>query len=335
MEQISTFCGRAASARYAFPARARTTAREPFGRRRGRCSRRAASRHPVRRGRFPSRGRGRGAPSRARAISDGIVGSTDAAIDAFPHVWLRMGEVGGLFAALKERAIGEMAMIGAMTRPEFADLQLDWASSARRRARAALSSRRQRLAGGARRHLRARRRPHCRREEVAPRLAAPAGLLGARPVSPEDQADIALGARLVETLSDFDAGQGAVVANGRVLAIRAAEADGRSPVAELRASGRLRLKGAGMLVVAQKRGQDLPLDMPAIGPLTIEGAAGPSCAASRSPPAGSSSSSASAAPATPTPRGCSSSVFRHERRFGSVAGSARRRRALGDQLASS
>jgi UDP-2,3-diacylglucosamine hydrolase len=45
-------------------------------------------------------------------------------------------------------------------------------------------------------------------------------------------------------------------------------------VAEMRASGRLRLAGpAGVLVKAPKRGQDLRFDMPAIGPKTIENAA--------------------------------------------------------------
>ena len=44
-------------------------------------------------------------------------------------------------------------------------------------------------------------------------------------------------------------------------------------VAELRSTGRIRHKGpAGVLVKAPKRGQDLRLDMPAIGPQTIEGA---------------------------------------------------------------
>ena len=100
--------------------------------------------------------------------------------------------------------------------------------------------------------------------------------LGARPVSPDDEADIAFGARLLEALSGFDAGQGAVVAAGRVLAIEAAEGTDAmlARVAELRANGRLRRMGpAGVLVKAPKRGQDLRLDMPAVGPNTIEGAA--------------------------------------------------------------
>ena len=112
--------------------------------------------------------------------------------------------------------------------------------------------------------------------DVAPRLVAPLGPFGARAPSADDETDIALGARLIDALSSFDAGQGAVVAAGRVLAIEAAEGTDAmlARVAEMRANGRLRFAGqAGVLVKAPKRGQDLRLDMPAIGPRTIEGAA--------------------------------------------------------------
>jgi UDP-2,3-diacylglucosamine hydrolase len=112
--------------------------------------------------------------------------------------------------------------------------------------------------------------------EAAPRLVAPAGPIGARAPSPEDETDIALGARLLEALSAFDAGQGAVIAAGRVLAIEAAEGTDAmlKRVADLRSQGRLRIAGpAGVLVKAPKRGQDLRLDMPAIGPKTIQNAA--------------------------------------------------------------
>ena len=49
----------------------------------------------------------------------GVVGASAAGIEAYSHVWVRMGEVGKLFAALKERAIGEMVIVGAMTRPNW------------------------------------------------------------------------------------------------------------------------------------------------------------------------------------------------------------------------
>ena len=80
---------------------------------------------------------------------------------------------------------------------------------------------------------------------------------------------------MLAALSVFDAGQGAIVAAGRVLAIEGAEGTDAmlARVADMRANNRLRLSGsAGVLVKAPKQGQDLRLDMPAIGPKTIEGA---------------------------------------------------------------
>jgi DUF1009 family protein len=207
----------------------------------------------------------------------GVVGATDSAIEAYPHVWVRMGEVGKLFAALKERAIVEMVIIGAMTRPEFADLRLDWGAVRRAAGLAQLFRRGDNglLAGLAaiieREGVRV-----VGAHEIAPRLLAPIGRVGGRAASAEDEADIALGARLIGALSTFDAGQCAVVAAGRVLAIEAAEGTDAmlTRVAEMRANNRLRLVGlAGVLVKSPKRGQDLRLDMPAVGPKTIEAAA--------------------------------------------------------------
>jgi DUF1009 family protein len=207
----------------------------------------------------------------------GVVGATDSAIEAYPHVWVRMGEVGKLFAALRARAVAELVIIGAMARPEFADLRLDWGAVKRAAGLAQLFRRGDNgLLVGLVAIIEREGIRVVGAHEVAPRLLAPLGSLGARAASGEDEADIALGARLIDALSSFDAGQGAVVAAGRVLAIEAAEGTDAmlARVAEMRASGRLRLAGkAGVLVKAPKRGQELRLDMPAIGPRTIEGVA--------------------------------------------------------------
>ena len=208
----------------------------------------------------------------------GVVGSTDAAIEAFPHVWLRMGEVGKLFAALKERGIGEMVMIGAMTRPEFADLRLDWGAVKRAAELAQLFRRGDNglLVGLAAIFEREGVRI-VGAHEVAPRLAAPAGLsrrapgLAGRPgrhrLSARDCS------RRCRSSTPGRARSSPPAAFWRSRRPRERTRCSRgSP--ELRSSGRLRLKGpAGVLVKAPKRGQDLRLDMPAVGPQTIEGAA--------------------------------------------------------------
>ncbi len=207
----------------------------------------------------------------------GVTGVSDAAIEAYPHAWVRLGEVGKLFAALKGHGATEMAMVGAITRPELAELRLDWGAVKRAGELAQLFRRGDNglLVGLAAIFEREGVRI-VGAHEIAPRLVAPAGRLCGRGPSPEDDADIAFGARLIAALSDFDVGQCAVVAAGRVLAIEAAEGTDAmlARVAEMRQSGRLRHKGrAGVLVKTPKRGQDLRLDMPAIGPDTIAGAA--------------------------------------------------------------
>jgi UDP-2,3-diacylglucosamine hydrolase len=207
----------------------------------------------------------------------GIVGTSEPGVEAYPHVWVRMGEVGKLFAALKERGISEIVLIGAFVRPEFSDLRLDWGAVKKAAELAGLFRRGDNgllvgLAGIFEREGVRVVGAH----EVAPRIVAPMGPLGARRASVEDEEDIAFGARLLDALSSFDAGQGTVIAAGRAIAIEAAEGTDAmlARVAGMRASGRLKFKGpAGVFVKAPKRGQDLRLDMPAIGPNTIDAAA--------------------------------------------------------------
>ncbi|MGO4871221.1 MAG: LpxI family protein [Roseiarcus sp.] len=206
----------------------------------------------------------------------GVVGSSDPAIEAFAHVWVHMGQVGKMFAALKERATADIAIVGAMTRPEFADLRLDWGALKRAPDLAQL------FRGGDNRLLVGIAGIFEREglrvvgaHEIAPQLLAPMGPIGARAVSREAEADARSGAAVLAALSPFDAGQGVVVANGRVIAIEAAEGTDAmlARVAELRALRRLRFQGAaGVFVKAPKRDQDLRLDMPAVGPKTIEAA---------------------------------------------------------------
>jgi DUF1009 family protein len=91
-----------------------------------------------------------------------------------------------------------------------------------------------------------------------------------------DQSDIGQGLALLAATGRFDVGQAAVVAANRVLAIEAAEGTDRMlrRIAELRAEGRIGLpSGVGVLIKAPKPQQDRRIDLPAIGPSTIEGVA--------------------------------------------------------------
>ena len=207
----------------------------------------------------------------------GLVGSAGVEIETFPHIWVRLGELGKLFGALEEREIEDMAILGAVTRPEFSDLKLDWGAVKRAAeiARIFRGGDNSLLEGVARIFEREGLRivgP----KDIAPQLLAPVGPIAGTAPDAEIEADIATGAALLTALSPFDVGQGVVIANGRVLAVEAAEGTDAmlSRVADMRASRRLRFKGrAGVFVKAAKRGQDMRLDLPTVGLKTLEAAA--------------------------------------------------------------
>ena len=84
------------------------------------------------------------------------------------------------------------------------------------------------------------------------------------------------GLSCITAISPFDVGQAVVVADNRVLAIEAAEGTDHmlDGVAALRAEGRIRIPdGTGVLVKAPKPTQDRRVDLPSIGPRTVEMAA--------------------------------------------------------------
>jgi DUF1009 family protein len=81
---------------------------------------------------------------------------------------------------------------------------------------------------------------------------------------------------LLDATSPFDIGQAVVIADNHVLAVEGPEGTDQAiaRVAELRGNGRIRSPaGTGVLVKAPKVGQDDRIDLPAIGPPTVEASA--------------------------------------------------------------
>lgn len=206
----------------------------------------------------------------------GLHGAADPDIAAFPHVWVKLGEFGKLFRELEQRGVSELAIVGALTRPDFSDLRLDFGGVKRLPDIARI------LRGGDDHALKGVIRffegeglSVVGVHDLAPALLAGQGTMTARAPSADTLEDIALGLKMLHALSPFDAGQSVIVANQRVVAVEAAEGTDQmiARVAELRASGRLRLKGrCGVLVKAPKQGQDLRVDLPAVGPRTVANA---------------------------------------------------------------
>jgi DUF1009 family protein len=185
----------------------------------------------------------------------------------------RLGQLGRLLEELRRREIADLVLIGSLPRPSFAALRPE-ASTLRYLPHFARAFR-----GGDDHLLRgvvsffegqgfAVHGP----ADVAPEITAPAGPLGRRAASPAQKELMTRGFQLLAALSPFDVGQAAILADHRVIAIEAAEGTDAMirRVGDLVAAGRLRIaKGDGVLVKAPKDGQDLRVDMPAIGPETL------------------------------------------------------------------
>jgi hypothetical protein len=205
----------------------------------------------------------------------GIRGEADAKISRFPHTWLKWGEVGKLFATLEGLGCRDLVIIGSVSRPDLANVRFDFGAIKNLPFLLGLGvGGDDQVLSSVVRFLEGKGYRVYGAGEVAPELLAAEGNLGAKAPSPDDRADIETGFRVVSALGRLDVGQAAVVVKGRVLAVEAAEGTDAmlARCAELRKGGRRRGL-AGVLVKAPKPGQEERVDLPTIGPDTVEMAA--------------------------------------------------------------
>ncbi|KQP09833.1 hypothetical protein ASF28_01230 [Methylobacterium sp. Leaf99] len=118
--------------------------------------------------------------------------------------------------------------------------------------------------------------------EVAPDLLSPEGVMGRHAPDAAALASIGTGRALLGALAPYDVGQAAVVAAQRALTVEGPEGTDRM-LARARALGRKPFGfGASqpgtVLVKVAKTGQDLRVDLPAVGPRTVAAAAAAGCA---------------------------------------------------------
>ena len=207
----------------------------------------------------------------------GLRGIASENIGQFPHVWLGIGQLGQAFREISARQIEEICLIGGLGRPEFSDLRLDWGGVKRLPEIV-------RLFGGGDDHVLKGVIGLFEREgfrvigvdSIAPELLSSSGAMNARPFPADLAEDLDFGKKCLADLSAYDCGQALVVANRRIIAIEAVEGTDAmlDRVTHLREGGRWRAKGAvGFLIKAPKKGQELRVDLPAIGPETVVAAA--------------------------------------------------------------
>ncbi len=180
----------------------------------------------------------------------------------------RLERLGSLLARLAAEGVGEVCFAGAISRPGLDPALLDAAT------RPLLPRIAAALALGDDGALRVALELFEERgltiraaQEIAPDLLLPEGVATRVCPGPGVAADIAVARRVLAELGAGDAGQACVVAGGREVA---REGPGGTD-AMLSALGDS--AAGGILFKAPKPGQDRRIDLPTIGPRTVEGAA--------------------------------------------------------------
>ena len=210
-----------------------------------------------------------------------LTGYAETHLDRFPGDRCGLAEIGKALSLLRAASCDAVVMAGNVRRPNFAALKPDWrgasllpkvVKAARRGDGALLDVLVQTFNDEGFSVLGA--------DDLVAELVAPAGSLGAHGPTAQDLQDIEKAQNIIASLGPFDVGQGAVVRNGFVLAIEAAEGTDAMlrRCADLPADQKGFEPGAegsriGVLVKCPKPDQELRVDLPTIGVQTIELAA--------------------------------------------------------------
>jgi len=198
-------------------------------------------------------------------------------LQSYPHAWIGIGQFGAMVAQARKAGCHDLVLIGSLVRPNLWTTMPDLGGL---RVLPDLV----RLYRGGDDHLLRGIAGIFEREgfrllgaqDVAPELLIPEGPLGSLRPREADREDIALARDAIAALGPYDVGQGMVIGGRRIVAVEGAEGtDGMlDRCTAMRAAGRLKWPmGSGILVKAPKPHQDRRVDMPAIGPATVEKAA--------------------------------------------------------------
>jgi DUF1009 family protein len=212
-----------------------------------------------------------------RAVLLALRGSADPQrVAAYPHHWIAVGQIGRMCRLARQEGCRDMVFIGGLVRPTLGQLRFDFETLR-------LLPRLAKIFRGGDGHFfhgivsifEERGFNVLGAHEVAPRILVPDGPLGRHRPGAGDLADIARGLEFLRATGPFDVGQAVVIAQNRILGVEAAEGTDHmlARFADVRQSGRIRIPvGTGVLVKAPKQGQDRRIDLPSIGPKTIESA---------------------------------------------------------------
>ena len=187
-----------------------------------------------------------------------------------PHAWVALGKIGASLDALHKAGVTELVMAGSLKRPSLRSLKMD-ATGLKWIGKIGVSSfGDDGLLSGIIKLLEKEGFCILGPQDILQNILASAGALGKYDPRDEELEDIQKGIQILKAMAPFDIGQGVILENGVVLALEAIE--GTDAMLD-RTAGHKREQKTGILVKMCKPQQEQRIDLPTIGPHTVEKAA--------------------------------------------------------------
>lgn len=187
----------------------------------------------------------------------------------FEHKYFALGSAGAILDYFKENSIEEIIIIGGVRRPDLKSLKVDLSGGV-------LISKilKQKILGDdnvlkiVADYIESKGFKVISPEKILKRVSNSGEIISSKnSPSSEGKSDIEIGKEVIKALGKLDVGQSVIVSGGYVVGIEAAE--GTDNLIDRCAILRKEKKG-GVLVKMSKSSQDMRLDVPVIGPDTIE-----------------------------------------------------------------
>ncbi len=199
-----------------------------------------------------------------------FAGIKDINIPKGAHFTAHFERFGALFDALRENSIRDVVFAGALSRPDLNPALLDDVTTELLpRISAAFG---QGDDGLLREIITIFEENGFRvigANDAVPNLVGARAMSRGNPISDEQGADIARGFDVLAALSPLDVAQAVVVEHGQVLGVETLQGTDAMLGFVARTPAHLR-KGGGVFVKTAKLGQELRIDMPVIGPQTVQ-----------------------------------------------------------------
>lgn len=197
-------------------------------------------------------------------------GQTDEClIEDLPHAWFNLGSVNKIIKYLNNHNISEVVMAGSITRPAWSEISLDLKAIMLIAKYGVRTKGDDGLLSAVIKYLESEKIKVISPDEILCNLRTDPGIVTRAKPSEENLADINKGISILNHISTIDIGQAVVIQQSLVLGVEAIEGTEKliSRTGELR---RDKSKSGGVLVKIAKLQQSERVDLPTIGPDTID-----------------------------------------------------------------